>query len=418
MLKDKQKREVYSWALYDWANSAFATTVMAAFFPIFFKKYWSAGADVTYSTFQLGAANSIASIVVAIISPILGAIADSGGSRKKFLLFFTYMGIVMTASLFCISRGEWIVAIASYAIAVIGFSSSMTFYDSLLLNVAAPERRDFISSLGYAFGYLGGGLLFALNVAMTLEPEFFGLADSSQAVRVSFLSVAVWWALFSIPVFLFVKEPEPKEKIKYSKIVKSGLIQLRTTFSEIRKFRVAFLFLIAYWLYIDGVDTIIRMAVDYGMSLGFEENSLIVALLITQFVGFPSAIIFGKIGERIGTKRAIFIGIAVYMGVCVWGFFMKHVSEFYILAVVIGLVQGGVQSLSRSLFSRIIPADKTSQFFGFYNMLGKFAVVIGPVLMGFVGYITGDPHYSVLSVIILFILGAIVLYFVKEEKAG
>ena len=416
MFNNKEKRQTYSWALNDWANSAFATTVMAGFFPVFFKKYWCAGVDVSQSTFQLGAANSIATIIVALISPILGAIADKGSSRKKFLFLFTYLGIVMTMALFSVSQGDWVTAVIFYIAAAVGFSGSLTFYDSLLIGITPPEKRDYVSSLGYAYGYLGGGLLFALNVAMTLKPEFFGLADASQAVRVSFITVGIWWSLFSIPVFLFVKEPETGTKQKYLHIVSDAFKSLASTLREIKKYRVAFLFLIAYWFYIDGVDTIIHMAVDYGMSIGFDSNSLIVALLITQFVGFPSAIAIGKISEKIGTKISIFICILVYIFVCVWGSLMNQVNEFYVLAVTVGLVQGGIQSLSRSMFSRIIPQTNASQFFGFYNMLGKFAVVIGPLLMGSVSVITKNPRYSVLSVIILFMIGGIILYFVDEEK--
>ncbi len=416
MIKDTQKRKIYSWALYDWANSAFATTIMAAFFPIFFKKYWSAGVDVTQSTLQLGMANSIATIIVACVSPILGAIADCGSSRKKFLFFFTYMGIVMTLGLFWVSKGDWMTAILLYVIAQIGYVSSLTFYDSLLLNITTPEKRDYVSSFGYALGYLGGGLLFAVNVAMTLKPELFGIADAGQAVRISFISVGIWWAIFSVPVFLFVKETVTPEKVKLFDSISSGFSQLRDTFKELRKYRVAFHFLIAYWFYIDGVDTIIRMIIDYGMSIGFNSDSLIVALLLTQFVGFPSAILFGKLGERIGTKVSIFIAIAVYFGICLWGPFIQEESEIYIVAIAIGLVQGGVQSLSRSFFSRLIPESKVSQFFGFYNMLGKFAVVIGPVLMGYVAVITGSSRFSLFSITVLFLIGGIILYFVDEEK--
>ncbi len=418
MMKIKDKKEIYSWALNDWANSAFATTVMAGFFPVFFKKYWCAGVDVSQSTFQLGAANSAATIIVAVLSPILGAIADRGSSRKKFLFLFSYIGIVMSMALFSVSQGEWITAVVFYIAATVGFSGSLTFYDSLLIGITSPEKRDYVSSLGYAYGYLGGGILFAINVAMTLKPEFFGLADAAQAVRISFLTVGIWWALFSIPLFLFVREPAVKKKESYMQIISGGFSSLLSTLKEIKKFRVVFLFLIAYWFYIDGVDTIIHMAVDYGMSIGFDSNSLIVALLITQFVGFPSAIATGKISEKIGTKTTLYLCIIVYICVCIWGSLMNHVNEFYILAITVGLVQGGIQSLSRSLFSRIIPSGSVSQFFGFYNMLGKFAVVIGPLLMGSVSLITKNPRYSVLSVIILFIAGGIILYYVNEGKGS
>ncbi len=416
MEQDYDKKKILSWALYDWANSAFATTVIAGFFPVFFKQYWSADIDMTVSTFRLGAANSLASLIIVAIAPLLGAIADRGGSRKKFLLFFTIMGIVMTGALYIVSKGNWLIAVFIYIFGIIGFSGGNIFYDSLLVHVSGPRKVDYVSALGFALGYLGGGMLFAINVAMTLRPESFGLSDQVEAIRLSFILVAIWWAVFSVPVFLLVKEPAPIDKTTGWHSITEGFRQLQMTFIEIRSMRVVFLFLFGYWLYIDGVDTIVRMAVDYGLSLGFDANRLIVALLITQFVGFPSAIVFGKIGEKFGPKTGIFIGIGVYIIVTIWAFFMKHVIEFYALAVAIGLVQGGVQSLSRSFFTRIIPANKSAEFFGFYNMLGKFAAVIGPILMGWIGLVFGDPRLGILSIIVLFVSGAILLSLVNEQE--
>jgi UMF1 family MFS transporter len=411
-------RKVISWSLYDWANSAFATSVMAGFFPVFFKQYWSTGVEVTTSTFRLGMANSIASLIVAALAPILGAIADRGGAKTKFLLFFAAMGIIMTGGMFFVAKGAWQVAVLLYVLGIIGFSGGNVFYDSLIVDVSPPGRTDMVSSLGFSLGYLGGGLLFAMNIFMTLKPASFGLADAGQAVRVSFLNVAIWWAVFSIPIMIFVKEPATVRRTSGWAMVRAGFRQLRTTFGEIRKLRLVFLFLIGYWLYIDGVDTVIRMAVDYGMSLGFEANSLIVALMITQFVGFPAAIAFGKLGEKLGTKAAILLGIAVYVGVTIWAMFMEKTAEFYALAVVVGLVQGGVQSLSRSFYARIIPANKAAEFFGFYNMLGKFAAVVGPFLVGWVGVLTGNPRIAIFSIIILFIGGGVILYMVDEREGA
>ncbi|RMF85754.1 MAG: MFS transporter [Nitrospinota bacterium] len=403
------KKQVIAWALYDWANSAFVTTVMAGFFPLFFKQYWSAGADVTVSTFRLGVANSLASIVVALLAPVLGAIADRGHTRKRFLLGFALLGMVMTGGLFGVGQGAWDTAIILYVLATVGFSGGNIFYDALLVTVADMSRRDMVSALGFALGYLGGGILFAWNVVMTLYPSFFGLASASEAVRVSFLSVALWWGLFSLPLFSWVKESNLGEPSTGWGAVRAGWTQLRATFQDVRQLRVVFLFLLGYWLYIDGVDTIVRMAIDYGMSLGLQAQDLIVALLVTQFVGFPAAIAFGKLGEKIGAKRGIFLGLGVYVGVTLWGFFLRQEWEFYALAIAIGLVQGGVQALSRSLYTRLIPENKATEFFGFYNMLGKFAAVIGPTLMGGVGVLTGNPRYAVFSILILFLGGAFFL---------
>jgi len=417
MLTDRPNyKAVISWALYDWANSAFAVTVMAGFFPLFLKQYWSAGSDSAVSTFQLGAANSIGSLIIVVLAPILGAIGDRSGVRKKYLMFFTGMAIVMTGALPFVARGDWPAAIILYILALIGFSGGNIFYDSLIVNVASKEQLDRVSALGFGLGYLGGGLVFSICVLMTIWPEHFGLADATQAVRVSFGVAAGWWALFSLPLFFFFKEPIREQRSRGWSALKAGLQQLVSTFHRIRSLRVVFLFLIGYWFYIDGVGTIVRMAVDYGMGLGLDHKSLIMALLVTQFVGFPAAIAFGFLGERIGAKQGILIGIAIYAGVTSWSYFMTEVWEFYVLALVIGLVQGGVQSLSRSMYARIIPADKAGEFFGFYNMLGKFATVLGPILMGIVGLATGSPRMSILVILILFLIGAIFLYFVDEQQ--
>ncbi len=436
IIMKKKNKEIWGWAMYDWANSAFATTVMAGFFPIFFKQYWSYGADVNMSTAQLGFGNSIASLFVALMAPVLGAIADKGSAKKKFLIFFAYLGVLMTASLFFIQKGEWVWAIFIYTMGIIGFSGANVFYDSLLPGVARKDNIDYISSLGFSMGYLGGGLLFLVNVLMTLMPQKFGLADAGEAVRYSFLSVAIWWGFFTLFTIFWVQEKQKRiESRSVINIITEGFRQFAGTFKKIRHLKTIFLFLMAYWFYIDGVDTIIRMAVDYGLSLGFASNDLIVALLIVQFVGFPAALLFGKLGQFWGVRKSIFLAIGIYMLVTVWGTMMSSKNEFYILAVVIGLVQGGIQALSRSFYSRLIPVDKPAEYYGFYNMLGKFAAIFGPVLMGIVGLFARRilmpsaptaaqieavgrlaSRWSIGSVLILFIVGAVLFYFVDEEK--
>ncbi len=410
------RKSIYSWALYDWANSAFATTVMAGFFPLFFKQYWAGGVESASSTFMLGSANSAASICVVLMAPLLGAIADRGGTKKHFLIFFAMMGVVMTGGLFLVAEGAWLMALLLYGIAILGFSGSVVFSDALLLDVAGEGRIDYVSALGYGLGYLGGGLLFAFNVLMTLYPASFGLQDAAEAVRWSFLSVAVWWGLFSIPVMLFVKEHRLPRESRFRSDVRAGIQQLIGTFQQVRQLRSVFLFLLAYWLYIDGVDTIIRMAVDYGLSLGFDSSNLLAALLVTQFVGFPAAILFGKLGERRGPRQGIMLAIFVYLLVVVWAYQMERVWEFYALAVAIGLVQGGIQSLSRSFYARLIPHDKAGEFYGFYNMLGKFAAVLGPLLMGWVAMGTGSHRLSILTIPVLLISGAVLLALVDEKR--
>ena len=414
----ENKRAVWSWAFYDWANSAYSTTVMAGFFPLFFKEYWADPHNPSQSTFYLGMANSIASMVVAALAPLLGSVADQGSAKKKFLTFFAFLGVIMTGGLWMVAQGNWQMAVLFYVIATIGFSSGIVFYDALLPGLASEERVDAVSSLGFGIGYLGGGLLFLVNVFMYLKPELFGIPDGATAIKLSFLSVAVWWAVFTIPLILFVPEPKNYENIDFNNAIRMGWVQLVQTFKEIRNMKVVGTFLLAYWFYIDGVDTIIRMAVDYGMSLNFPGESLIIALLIVQFVAFPAALIYGWLASKIGAKTGIMVGIIAYSFITLLGYFMTEAWHFYVLAILIGLFMGGIQALSRSLYTRIIPPDKSAEFFGFYNMLGKFAAIIGPALMGTIALVTGSARLSILSILLLFILGAFFLNKVdiKEGK--
>jgi len=414
----ENKRAVWSWAFYDWANSAYSTTVIAGFFPLFFKEYWADPHNPSQSTFYLGMANSIASIVVAALAPLLGSVADRGSAKKKFLTFFAFLGAIMTGGLWMVAHGNWQMAVLFYVMATIGFASGNVFYDSLLPGLASEERVDAVSSLGFGLGYLGGGLLFLVNVFMYLKPEIFGIPDGATAIKLSFLSVAVWWAVFTIPLILFVPEPKNYETIDFNNAIRMGWVQLVQTFKEIRNMKVVGTFLLAYWFYIDGVDTIIRMAVDYGMSLNFPGESLIIALLIVQFVAFPAALIYGWLASKIGAKTGIMVGIIAYSFITLLGYFMTEAWHFYVLAILIGLFMGGIQALSRSLYTRIIPPDKSAEFFGFYNMLGKFAAIIGPALMGTIALLTGSARLSILSILMLFILGAFFLNKVdiKEGK--
>ena len=414
----ENKRAVWSWAFYDWANSAYSTTVMAGFFPLFFKEYWADPNNPSQSTFYLGMANSIASMMVAALAPLLGSVADQGSAKKKFLTFFSFLGVIMTGGLWMVAQGNWQMAVLFYVIATIGFASGNVFYDALLPGLASEERVDAVSSLGFGLGYLGGGLLFLVNVFMYLKPELFGIPDGPTAIKLSFLSVAVWWAVFTIPLILFVPEPKNYENIDFNNAIRMGWVQLIQTFKEIRNMKVVGTFLLAYWFYIDGVDTIIRMAVDYGMSLNFPGESLIIALLIVQFVAFPAALIYGWLASKIGAKMGIMVGITAYSFITLLGYFMTEAWHFYVLAILIGLFMGGIQALSRSLYTRIIPPDKSAEFFGFYNMLGKFAAIIGPALMGTIALVTGSARLSILSILLLFILGAFFLnkVDVKEGK--
>jgi MFS transporter, UMF1 family len=403
------RRPVVAWALYDWANSAFATTVMAGFFPVFFKQYWSTGAEASVSTFRLGLLSGIGSLVIALSAPLLGAMADRGGTRLRLLALFTLIGAVATAALFAVPQGEWVAAAVVYSLAGIGFWGGIIFNDSLLVDVAAPAEYDLVSAYGYALGYAGGGLLLLLNVAMVSSPANFGLVGATDAVRVSFPMVGAWWILFTIPCLLWVREQKQGRALPAGDAARAGWREFRATIAEVRKYRALVWFLLAYWLYIDGVNTIIKMAVDYGLSLGFPQQSLIAALLITQFVGFPSALAFGWLGNRIGARNGIFIAIAIYAAATVAAYRMSEVAHFYALAAVIGLVQGGIQSLSRSYYAALVPEGKQGEFFGFYNMMGKFAAVLGPTMVGITALLTHDTRMGMLSIIVLFVGGAILL---------
>ena len=409
-------RKVWGWALYYWGNHAFTTSIITVFFPIFFKDYWSAGADVTLSTFRLGLANSSASLIVAVSAPVLGAIADRGGHAKRFLITAAFLGAAMLLALHWVERGAWQWAVVFYVLASIGYFWGNVFGDSMLVSVAEPGKLDLTSAVGYFAGYLGGGLFLALGVAMSLKPQWFGLADAAAAVQLLLILAALWWALFSLPMlFLVPSPPRAAAHVPLGVAAREGLLQFVETFRHIRGYKPVFVFLAAYWVYIDGVNTVIQMAVDYGKSIGFGTADLILAVLLVQFVGVPAALAAGYLGERIGPRRAIFIGLAVYVFVSVYAAFMTSALEFYIVAGLVGLVQGGVQLLSRSYFARLVPPERAGEFFGFYNMLGEFAAIIGPLLVGTVSYLTGSPRLSILSVIVLFAAGAYLLTFVPAD---
>jgi MFS transporter, UMF1 family len=427
-------KTVWGWALYDWANSAFATTVMAGFFPVFFKSYWSHGTDVNESTALLGAGNSAAFLIVAVMAPILGGVADRASAKKRLLLLFAYLGVVMTAALSMVGKGQWGLAIVLYALGIIAFSGANNFYDALLPGIASEPEWDLVSGLGFSLGYLGGGLLFAVNVWMTLDPHRFGLPDASAAVRLSFLTVAFWWGGFTLFLAVWVKEvrTNPSEPERGST---GALKPLVSTLKGLRRHPTLLLFLLAYWFYIDGVDTIIVMAVDYGLSIGFSSNDLILSLLLVQFIGFPAALAFGRLGQRWGVRRSIFLGLGIYAAITLWGSLIQRREEFYVLAVGIGLVQGGVQALSRSYYCRLFPPERSGEFFGFYNMLGKFAAILGPSLVGLVTlavrgiWMPASPNPEELirisrfasrcgigSIALLFLIGGVLFYFAKEGR--
>ena len=412
----KLNKSVWSWALYDWANSAFATTVMAGFFPIFFKSYWASDLSDAESTFAIGSVNSLVGLLIAFSAPILGAFADAGDSKRKFLFSFIFLGIIATGYLFFIPESSWKLAVIFYGIGVIGFSGGNIFYDSLLVTVSKEKERNRVSALGFSLGYLGGGILFLLNVVMFLYPSWFGLENQIEAVLWSFMSVAIWWFVFSLPIYLKVKEPiQNIDRKPIYTVITEAFANLLNTARSIKKYKSAVIFLLAYFLYMDGVDTIIRMATSYGSDIGLSATSMIQALLLTQFIGFPATLVFGYYADKFGYKYSLSFAIIVYIFVVLFSAQMDTALEFYVVAFVVGLVQGGVQAISRSFFSTLIPENKAAEFFGFYNFIGKSSVFIGPFMVSGIALLTESPNLGILSLLILFIPGLILLWKVPSN---
>lgn len=413
----QDRRAVWAWAWYDWANSAYTTVVVTLFFPILFQDYWTSGQSATEANLRLGWASGTAGLLVAVCAPVLGAVADRTGAKRRFLLAFMLAGALATVSLYWVPSGSWVAAASLYILASVGFMGANVFYDALLVAVAAPSRRDFVSALGFGVGYLGGGLIAAVSVLLALKPAAFGFGDAGAAARFSFLLVAGWWVVFALPLLLFVPEPAGQRQLNLAALG-AGVREVAETLRRIRALRPVALFLLAYWLYIDAVDTVVVMAVAYGRSLGFGMQELILAVLLVQFIGFPSAIVYGHLAQRLGAKPGIYFGLVVYVLVCLWATQLQATWEFYGIAVLVGLVQGGVQALSRSFYAGLIPPAEAGEFFGFYNLLGKSATIIGPPLFGWFGVLFDNPRYSMLALIILFVAGGLLLTQVKPSALG
>lgn len=414
--KRKFNKKILSWAMYDWANSSFSTTVMAGFFPVFFKSYWSQGFSSVETTSKLGTTIGISSFLIALISPTLGAVADLKHNKKFFLILFMMFGVISCGMLSMVPQGAWFYSVILYGMAMMAFNASNTFYDSLLPYVAEEKELDFVSSLGYSLGYLGGGLLFLLNVIMYLKPELFSFQDGVQAVKFSFLSVSLWWFIFSVPLMVNIHEPKLKVETNYTwwQLTQKSYAMLKATLKDILQNKNLFIFMLAFWLYIDGVYTVISMAVDYGISLNFQAKDLIAALLITQFVGFPFTYLFGYVAQKWGCRIPILICLGIYCLVILFATRMTEPVHFYILAAVIGMAQGGVQALSRSLFSKMIPAEKSGEYFGFMNLIGKFASILGPFIVALTVTVTGKSQWGLLGLLVLFIGGAGLVLKVRE----
>jgi UMF1 family MFS transporter len=404
------KKIVRSWKMYDWANSAFATTIMAAVLPEFYSSVAGSTLDKTTATSYWGYSNTIAMLIIAISAPILGAIADHSAAKKRFLGGFASVGILATALLFGTGTGMWMYASLLYIFGRVGFGGANIFYDGLLPHVARPEEIDRVSAEGYAYGYLGGGILLAINLLMIMKPGVFGIPNALWGSRISFLSVAVWWAVFSIPIFRNVSEPSAiiAQDESYNPLL-AGYQRLKRTFRDVRRFKELIKFLVAFWLYNDGIGTIIIMAVIFGAEIGIGRVHLVGAILMVQFLGIPFTVVFGRLPTKLGTKSSILVALGTYTIIAVLGYFMQKPLHFWFLAFLVSMVQGGSQALSRSMCGSMAPASKSAEFFGFYNVSSKFAGIIGPALFGVVGQLTGSSRLSILSVIFFFFAGALVL---------
>jgi UMF1 family MFS transporter len=413
----KQER---SWILYDWANSAYSIAIITAIFPIFFKNVAASGMQNYESTAWLGYGNSIYTLIIALLAPFLGALADYRGNKKRFFFFFLIIGVIATYSLTFISEGEWVKALTIYIISALGFAGGNIFYDSFLVDVTSKERMDWVSASGYGYGYIGSTIPFVLGIAIILNHGKLGLASSVVATKIAFIVTAVWWFLFSVP---FIKNVKQVYYVEASvSPFKESVYRLMKTFKDIKGYKNVFLFLVAYFFYIDGVNTIIKMATAYGTDIGISSNSLLVILLVVQIVAFPFALLYGRLAQKFSAKTMLSVGICVYIGITLTAFFLPSLSSnqakmilFWVISMLVATSQGGIQALSRSFYAKLIPKAKSAEFFGFYNVFGKFAAILGPFLVGSISHLARNSSFGVLSIAVLFVMGGFVLNRVHEK---
>ena len=412
------RRELRSWALYDWGNSAFATTIMGAVLPIYYARVAAGHLAGNVATAYWGTTTALAMAIIAVAAPVLGAMADYMGAKKRFLAAFMLLGAIASASLYLVTEGQWFLASLLFICGNIGFSGANVFYDSLLPHVASEDEVDRVSTAGYALGYVGGGILLAVNLVMILKPGLFGLADAGIATRAAFVSVAIWWAGFSIPILRNVSEPPRRlEADETARInpVRAGFSRLFETIREIRAHKELLKFLVAFWFYTDGIWTIIKMATVYGTEIGLGQYTLIGAFLLVQFLGIPFTFMFGALAGRIGARNGIYIALAVYAVISCFAYFMSQAWHFWVLAVGVATVQGGSQALSRSLYTKLVPKGKSSEFFGFFSVFSKFAGIFGPLVVGQLALLMGSGRYGILSLVVFFVGGILLLSRVDLE---
>ncbi|WP_100009980.1 MFS transporter [Lentibacillus sediminis] len=412
----KLSKEERSWMMYDWGNSAYSIIIVTAIFPIFFKAAAdNAGVASADSTAYLGYTISIATFILAMLAPILGTVADYRGMKKKFFMSFFLLGTISTVLLIFVPADNWLLLLIVYTLTTLGFRGANVFYDAFLVDVSPKERMDDVSAKGYALGYIGSTIPFILSIAIILlaQMEILPLS-STTASRIAFLITAAWWFAFALPMVKHVHQihgidPEPK-------IVANSFKRLGRTFKEIKQYRAVFIFLIAYFFYIDGVGTIISMSTAYGTDLGLGATDLLIALFAVQVVAAPFAVLFGRLAKKFGAKKMLYTGIIIYIFVCTYAMFLETIADFWILAMLVATAQGGVQALSRSYFAKLIPKEKSNEFFGFYNIFGKFAAILGPFLVGVTAQLTGSSAIGVFSLIVLFIIGFVALMFVPDVE--
>ncbi|WP_043933216.1 MFS transporter [Bacillus sp. EB01] len=409
-------KEESSWIRYDWASSAYSIIISTAVFPLFYKaSAKSAGVADADSTAYLGYTIAIATLILAMIGPILGTIADYKGLKKKFFTIFFTLGITATAALAFVPGDNWLALLVCYTLAVLGSTGTNVFYDAFIVDVTSDERLDQVSARGYGMGYIGSTIPFIISIAVIITAQQGILPISvNVASKIAFLITALWWGLWAIPMFKNVHQKHYIER--EPQIILNSFKRLGKTFKEIRKYRALFLFLLAYFFYIDGVGTIITMSTAYGTDLGLNSTTLLIVLFVTQVVAWPFAILFGKLSAKYTGKKMLYVGISVYIIVCIYAYFLETAADFWILAMLVATSQGGIQALSRSYFAKLVPKANANEFFGFYNIFGKFASIMGPLLVGATAQLTGNSSMGVFSLVILFIIGIIILAFVPEPK--